>query len=75
MNKIEILEKATALVARNLFEMKYKGRDPLESKREMEECINDSIFVINNFMRISADLAREDAIRNSTAGEESWGNK
>lgn len=51
---IEILEEAAGIAAKNLFNMKYPDKD-VDSK-EMKECISDAVFIINNFMRISADL-------------------
>lgn len=60
---IEILEEAAAQAALNLFKLKYpEVENPSEDKR-LKECINDTMFIVNNFMRISADLAaREDEI-------------
>lgn len=61
---INILEDAAGQVAWNLFKMKYPDVDveQLEkSDKRLQECINDSIFVINNFMRISADLAEAES--------------
>lgn len=59
---INILEDAAGQVAWNLFSIKYPEVDvsTLEkSDKRLQECINDTIFVINNFMRISADLAQK----------------
>lgn len=72
MTKLEILEEATAQVARNLFTMKYPEKDPVDGAKELSECVADAVFVINNFMRISADLTREEVSRTTTAGEEMW---
>lgn len=57
---LEIMEEATAEVARNLFNIKYPEGNPLEMKKQMDECISDSVFVINNFMRISSSIASKD---------------
>lgn len=60
---INILEDAAGQVAWNLFSMKYPEVDATtleKSDKRLQECINDSIFVINNFMRISADLAERE---------------
>jgi hypothetical protein len=56
---LEIMEEATADVARNLFNMRYPEGNPLEMKKQMDECVSDTVFVINNFMRISANIAKE----------------
>lgn len=58
--KIEIMEEATAQVARNLFSLKYPELNAAEATKELSECVSDTVFVINNFMRISADIARKD---------------
>lgn len=60
---ISILEDAAGQVAWNLFSMKYPEVDATtleKNDKRLQECINDSIFVINNFMRISADLAQKE---------------
>jgi hypothetical protein len=54
---IEILEEAASQVAQNLFSIKYSELNPAESTKQMDECVADTIFVINNFMRISANLS------------------
>lgn len=61
MNNLEILEKATAEVAINLFKMKYPGVEVDGSDPRAKECVSDAVFVINNFMRISSNLALEAA--------------
>lgn len=58
MNNIEILEEATAQVAQNLFKMKYPDVNVADAPKLLEGCIADTVFVINNFMRISADIAQ-----------------
>ena len=60
---INILEDAAGQVAWNLFSMKYPEIDPTtleKSDKRLQDCINDTIFVINNFMRISADIAERE---------------
>jgi hypothetical protein len=54
---IEILEEAASQCAHNLFRIKYPDGDATQKSKEMDECISDAIFVINNFMRISANLS------------------
>ena len=56
---IEILEEAAGIVAQNLFNLKYADKNISESAKELDECLNDTVFVINNFMRISADLVQK----------------
>jgi len=57
---IEIMEEATAEVARNLFKMKYPDVDMTQAARLVDDCIADTVFVINNFMRISAEIASKE---------------
>lgn len=60
---INILEDAAGQVAWNLFSIKYPEIDPAtleKSDKRLQDCINDTIFVINNFMRISADIAERE---------------
>ena len=59
-NKLEILEEATAQVATNLFKIKYPGVEIENAPKLMDDCINDTVFIINNFMRVSADLATQE---------------
>jgi hypothetical protein len=58
-DRLEILEEATAQVARNLFKLKYPDVDIQNAPALLEICISDTVFVINNFMRVSADIAME----------------
>lgn len=55
---IEVLEQAAGEAAQNLFRMKYpEGQIP---SKEFSEILADTVFVINNFMRISANLAEQE---------------
>lgn len=56
----EIMEEATAKVAENLFRMKYPEVKMEEAPKLVDDCVNDTVFIINNFMRISAELASQD---------------
>lgn len=60
---IEILDEAAAQTALNLFKIKYPEETASDGNKHLKECISDTAFIINNFMRISADLAskREDS--------------
>lgn len=60
MTPIEIMEEATVIVAQNLFKMKYPEVEMKDAPKLVEDCINDTVFVINNFMRISAEIASQD---------------
>lgn len=57
---IEIMEEATAQVARNLFKLKYPEASELDAPKLVQDCVNDTVFIINNFMRISSEIARQD---------------
>jgi hypothetical protein len=62
--QIEIMEEATAQVALNLFNLKHpelEASDPA-NKPQMDECVSDTVFVINNFMRITSDIVRKDML-------------
>lgn len=54
---IEIMEEATAEVAQNLFRMKYPEVNIADAPKLLEDCISETVFVINNFMRISSEIA------------------
>ena len=56
-DRIQILEEATAQVALNLFKLKYPDVEPTNAPKLMDDCVADTVFVINNFMRVSADIA------------------
>ena len=57
---MEIMEEATAKVAENLFKMKYPEVNMEDAPKLVNDCINDTVFVINNFMRISSEIASQD---------------
>ena len=54
---IEILEEAASQCAHNLFRLKYPDLDATQATKQLDECTTDAVFIINNFMRISANLA------------------
>lgn len=56
---IEILEEAAAQAALNLFNLKFPGVENPSQDPRLQECINDTMFIVNNFMRISANLAEQ----------------
>ena len=56
----EIMEEATAQVALNLFSIKYPDVKAEDAPKLVQDCVNDTVFVVNNFMRISAELASQD---------------
>jgi hypothetical protein len=54
---IEILEEAAGLVAQNLYELRTGTREIEADQKAFDEALSDTIFVINNFMRVSSNLA------------------
>jgi hypothetical protein len=54
---IEILEEAAGLVAQNFYELKTGTRDIAQNQQAFDEALADTIFVINNFMRVSSNIA------------------
>ena len=64
--KIEILEEAAAQAALNLFKLKHPEVEDASKDTRLKECINDTMFIINNFMRISANLAENEESKNAT---------
>lgn len=64
--KIEILEEAAAQAAFNLFKLKYPQVEDASKDARLQECINDTMFIVNNFMRISANLAENEEHKNAT---------
>ena len=54
---IEILEEAAGLVAQNFYELKTGTRDIAKNQQAFDEALADTIFIINNFMRVSSNLA------------------
>lgn len=67
--KLQIMEEATAIVAENLFKLKYPEVSMEDAPKLVQDCINDTVFVINNFLRVSTDLTREELGKYTTAGE------
>ena len=64
---IEIMEEATAQVAQNLFRLKYPETNMEDAPKLVQDCINDTVFVINNFMRVSSDIAKAEEDAQETA--------
>ena len=58
---IEIMEEATSEVAQNLFRMKYPDVNMAEATKLLDDCVNETVFVINNFMRISSEIAERES--------------
>lgn len=66
--QLEIMEEATAQVALNLFNLKYPELDATDpaNKPQMDSCISDTVFCINNFMRITSDIVRADLVEENS---------
>lgn len=65
---IEILEEAAGLVAQNFYELKTGTRDVAVNQSAFDEALSDTIFIINNFMRVTSNIAmsRENTDTNDT---------
>lgn len=66
--QLEIMEEATAQVALNLFKLKHPDLEASDDSNKilMEECISDTVFIINSFMRITSDIVRKDIIEDQS---------
>lgn len=65
---IEILEEAAGLVAQNLYELRTGTRDIAVNQKAFDEALADTIFVINNFMRVSSNIAMTRENKEDTNG-------
>ena len=64
---LEIMEEATAQVAQNLFKLKYPEVNMEDAPKLVQDTINDTVFIINNFMRVSSDIAKAEQDVEETA--------
>ncbi|CAB4145991.1 hypothetical protein UFOVP1491_15 [uncultured Caudovirales phage] len=51
MTHLEFMEQSVSEIALELFEMRHENKNPIDNRPELDECINDVVFIVNTYMR------------------------